>query len=158
MTEPSAAWADLREADVEMIKRVIPHRYPFLMIDRVREIELGKRIVGVKNVTANEPQFVGHFPAMPIMPGVMIVEAMAQTAGVLVGLTRDLVDKNAMVYFMAIEKAKFRRKVVPGDTLELHLTVKRGSTKVWRFEGTARVGGMAVAEADLTAMMSLETS
>lgn len=158
MTEPAAAWADLREADVQLIKRVIPHRYPFLLIDRLRDIELGKSVVGIKNVTANEPQFEGHFPKMPIMPGVMIVEAMAQTAGVLVGLTRDLVDKNAMVYFMSIEKAKFRRKVGPGDTLELHLTVKRGSTKVWRFEGIAKVAGAVVAEAELTAMMSLEAN
>jgi 3-hydroxyacyl-[acyl-carrier-protein] dehydratase len=155
MTEPDSAWADVHEADISLIQRVIPHRYPFLLIDRVRDIQLGKGLVGIKNVTFNEPHFQGHFPAAPIMPGVMIIEAMAQASGVLVGLTLDLVDKDPLVYFMSIEKAKFRRKVVPGDVLELHMTVRRGSTKVWKLDGVAKVGDAVAAEAEITAMIDI---
>jgi len=153
MNDPAAAWADVGQADIHLIQRIIPHRYPFLMIDRVRDIVVRKGAVGIKNVTFNEPHFQGHFPGVPIMPGVTIIEAMAQTAAVLVGLTLDLVDKEPLVYFMSVEGAKFRRKVVPGDVLELHVTVKRSRGNVWRFEGIAKVDGQVAAEADFTAMI-----
>jgi len=143
------------EADLDLIQRIIPHRYPFLLIDKVRAIEVGKSCVGIKNITYNEPQFQGHFPGLPIFPGVMIIEAMAQTAGVLVGVTMDLADKGAKVFFMGIESAKFRRKVVPGDVLELHMTALRGGGKVWKFEGRAMVGSEVAAEAVITAMFDL---
>ncbi|WP_114967183.1 3-hydroxyacyl-ACP dehydratase FabZ [Alkalilacustris brevis] len=155
MIDAAPAWAETTEADIHLIQRIIPHRYPFLLIDKVNRIELARAATGVKNVTFNEPHFQGHFPGAPIMPGVTIIEAMAQTSAVLVGLTLDLVDKEPLVYFMAIEKAKFRRKVVPGDVLELHVTVKRGSSRVWKFEGVARVGDEVAAEAEFTAMIDL---
>jgi len=124
-------------------------------VDKVRDIVSGESCVGIKNVTFNEPHFAGHFPGMPIMPGVMIVEAMAQTAGILVGITMDLVDKNAKVFFMGVENAKFRRKVVPGDVLELHVKALRGGGRVWRFEGRAMVGTELAAEATYTAMFDV---
>ena len=101
------------EADLALIKRIIPHRYPFLLVDKVRDIEAGTSAVGIKNVTANEPHFPGHFPDAPIMPGVLIIEAMAQTAAVLVGVTLDVADRNLLTYFMAIDNCKFRSMVVP---------------------------------------------
>lgn len=142
-------------ADLALIQRIIPHRYPFLLVDKVRDVVLNESCVGIKNVTYNEPQFQGHFPGMPILPGVMIIEAMAQTAGVLVGLSMDLVDKGANVFFMGVEGAKFRRKVVPGDVLELHVRALRGGGKVWKFEGRAIVAGELAAEATYTAMFDL---
>lgn len=142
-------------ADLDLIQRIIPHRYPFLLVDKVRDIVAGKSAVGIKNVTINEPQFQGHFPGLPIFPGVMIVEALAQTSGVLVGVSMDLVDKGAKVFFMGIEGAKFRRKVVPGDVLELHVTALRGGGKVWKFEGRAMVDGELAAEATFAAMIDV---
>ena len=153
MTETHNRWADTREVGIDIIQRTIPHRYPFLFVDRVRDIRLGAGAVGIKNVTFNEPHFQGHFPQVPVMPGVAIVEAMAQTAAILVSLTLDLVDRDPLVYFMGIERAKFRRKVGPGDVLELHVEVKRGSTRVWKLEGIGRVGDAVVAEAAFTAMI-----
>ncbi|MCC6304214.1 MAG: 3-hydroxyacyl-ACP dehydratase FabZ [Rhodobacteraceae bacterium] len=141
------------EADFALIQRIIPHRFPFLLVDRVRAIVPGASAVGIKNVTANEPHFQGHFPGLPIMPGVTIIEAMAQTAGVLVGITLGLENKGALVYFMSIERGKFRRKVVPGDVLELHVRVLRGGARVWRFEGRGMVGPDLAAEAEFTAMI-----
>jgi 3-hydroxyacyl-[acyl-carrier-protein] dehydratase len=141
------------EADIRLIQRIIPHRYPFLLIDRVERIVPGQSAVGIKNVTFNEPHFQGHFPTEPVMPGVLILEALAQTAAVMVGVSLGLADRNMMVYFMSIDGAKFRRKVVPGDVLELEVTIRRGGGKVWRFEGRATVGGELAAEAELTAMM-----
>jgi 3-hydroxyacyl-[acyl-carrier-protein] dehydratase len=154
-TRAARDWSATTEADLALIQRIIPHRYPFLLIDRLRDIRVGEGAVGIKNVTINEPHFQGHFPDVPIMPGVTIIEAMAQTAGVLVGLTLDLVDRNPLVYFMAIDKARFRRKVVPGDVLELAVTVKRGSSKIWKFDGVARVGDEVAAEAEFMAMIDL---
>ena len=116
MTDTAAA---PMTADLSLIQRIIPHRYPFLLVDKVRDIHVNKSCVGIKNITFNEPQFQGHFPGMPVFPGVMIIEAMAQTSGILVGLSMDLVDKNANVFFMGVDAVKFRRKVVPGDVLEL---------------------------------------
>lgn len=142
-------------ADIQLIQRIIPHRYPFLLVDKVRDIKANESAVGIKNVTFNEPQFQGHFPGTPIFPGVQIIEALAQTAAVLVGVSLDLADKNLLVYFMGIDACKFRRKVVPGDVLELHVTVKRGGGKVWKFEGKASVDGELAAQAEFTAMMDL---
>ena len=142
-------------ADLDLIKRIIPHRYPFLLIDKVRDVVPHKSCVGIKCVTNTEPHFQGHFPDMPIMPGVMIIEAMAQTSGVLVGLSMDLVDKQAKVFFMGIDAVKFRRKVVPGDVLELHVRAVRGGGRVWKFEGRATVDGDLATEATFTAMFDL---
>ena len=140
-------------ADIAEIKRMIPHRYPFLLIDRVADMVSGETAVGHKNVTANEPHFEGHFPAKPVMPGVMIVEAMAQTAAVLVVQTLDLIDKEMLVYFMSIDACKFRKPVVPGDCLELHVEVARNRGKVWKFMGKGIVNGAVVTEAEFTAMI-----
>jgi 3-hydroxyacyl-[acyl-carrier-protein] dehydratase len=154
MTADTAA-AAITEADIHLIQRIIPHRYPFLLIDKVREIVPFKGCVGVKNVTFNEPHFQGHFPQTPIMPGVTIVEAMAQSAAVLVGISMDVVGRELLTYFMSIEGCKFRRKVVPGDVLELHMTVLRGGGKIWKFAGRATVDGQLACEAEVTAMMDL---
>jgi 3-hydroxyacyl-[acyl-carrier-protein] dehydratase len=135
------------------IKRMIPHRYPFLMIDKVRDIVLNTSAVGIKNVTINEPFFEGHFPQSPVMPGVLIVEAMAQTAAVMVIKTIDAMDSDMLVYFMGIDATKFRKPVTPGDQLELHVEVIRGRGKVWKFRGVGKVDGAVVAEAEFTAMM-----
>lgn len=142
-------------ADLALIQRIIPHRYPFLLVDKVRDIIINESCVGIKNVTLNEPQFQGHFPNMPIFPGVMIVEAMAQTSGILVGLSMDLVDKNATVFFMGVDKVKFRRKVVPGDVMELHVRALRGGGRVWKFEGRAMVEGELACEAEFMAMFDV---
>lgn len=144
-----------READLALIQRILPHRYPFLLVDRVRDIDPGKSAVGIKCVTANEPQFTGHFPGNPIMPGVLIIEAMAQAAAVLAGVSKGLADSELLIYFMAIDKCKFRRKVVPGDVLELHVSVVRGGSKVWKFAGRAMVGDELAAEAEFTAMLDM---
>lgn len=141
-----------QSADIHLIQRCIPHRYPFLLIDRVEQILPDVSAVGIKNVTFNEPQFQGHFPAMPIMPGVMIIEALAQTSAVMVALSQGLLDSDALVYFMGIDKAKFRRKVGPGDVLELHIKTLRGGGKIWKFEGRALVNGELAAQAEFTAM------
>lgn len=143
------------EADIHLIQRIIPHRYPFLLIDKVRDIVPFKSCVGIKNVTFNEPHFQGHFPQTPIMPGVTIIEAMAQSAAVLVGISMDVIDRDLLVYFMSIDVCKFRRKVVPGDVLELHLDVRRGGGKIWKFGGRATVAGELACEAEITAMMDL---
>ncbi len=147
----------LPQADIQMIQRIIPHRYPFLLVDKVIDINGTETAVGIKNVTMNEPHFQGHFPGLPIMPGVTIVEAMAQTAAVMVGVTLEMADKEMKVYFMAIDKCKFRRKVVPGDVLRMELTTLRGKAggKVWKFSGVASVDGEMAAEAEFTAMMDL---
>lgn len=142
-------------ADSQMIQRIIPHRYPFLLVDRVEEIDGTAGAVGIKNVTFNEPHFQGHFPGNPIMPGVTIIEAMAQTAAVMVGMGEDLVDTGFLVYFMSIENAKFRRKVVPGDILRMRIETKRGGGKVWKFAGRAEVDGELACEATFSAMMDL---
>ena len=139
--------------DIREILKYLPHRYPFLMVDRVTGFEPNQSLTAIKNVTFNEPQFQGHFPETPIFPGVMIVEALAQTAAVLVGVGQDLADKEFLVYFMGIDGAKFRRKVVPGDTLKLHVETKRGGGKVWKFSGRAEVDGELACECEFTAMM-----
>ena len=147
----------ITEADIQLIQRILPHRYPFLLVDRVTRIDGYQGAVGYKNVTFNEPHFQGHFPGQPIMPGVTIVEAMAQTAAVMVGATMGLTNGNLLIYFMAIDGCKFRRKVIPGDRLDLQVTTLRGKPggKVWRFAGRAEVDGDLAAEAEFTAMMDL---
>ncbi|MGD9293275.1 MAG: 3-hydroxyacyl-ACP dehydratase FabZ [Roseobacter sp.] len=149
--------SDLASADIQLIQRIIPHRYPFLLVDKVLEINGTDSALGIKNVTMNEPHFQGHFPGLPVMPGVTIVEAMAQTAAVMVGVALDLADKDMKVYFMAIDKVKFRRKVGPGDVLEMRVNTLRGKPggKVWRFGGVASVSGEMAAEAEFTAMMDM---
>ena len=145
-------------ADIHLIQKILPHRYPFLLVDKVHSIDGIKSAVGIKNVTMNEPHFQGHFPGNPIMPGVTIVEAMAQTTAVMVGASLGLTDGNLPVYFMAIDGCKFRRKVVPGDVLEMHVETTRGKPggKVWKFKGVAMVDGELAAEAEFTAMMDMQ--
>ncbi len=143
----------LKTADIDLIKRIIPHRYPFLMVDRVKEIDGTNSAIGVKNVTVNEPQFQGHFPGTPIMPGVTIIEAMAQTAAVMVGTEQEVADQDFLIYFLAIDRCKFRHKVVPGDVLELHVETIRSGSRIWRFKGRGLVQGNLVAEAEFTAMI-----
>ena len=151
--------SNLKSADIQLIKRIIPHRYPFLLVDKVIEINSLQSAVGIKNVTFNEPYFQGHFPDVPIMPGVTIIEALAQTAAVMVGVSLNLADQNLLIYFMCIDNCKFRRKVGPGDTLELRVKVLRGKIggKVWKFSGTAYVAEEIAAEVEFTAMMELPT-
>ena len=146
--------APYTEADLSLIKRIIPHRYPFLFIDKVRDIVPFEGAVGIKNVTANEPHFQGHFPNHPIMPGVTIIEAMAQTAAVVVGISMNVIDEEMQTYVMGIDNCKFRRMVVPGDVLELHCRAIRGGGKIWKFEGKAMVDGQLCASAEYTAMMA----
>jgi 3-hydroxyacyl-[acyl-carrier-protein] dehydratase len=148
---------ELKTADIQLIQRILPHRYPFLLVDRVVDIDGTQSAVGIKKVSMNEPHFQGHFPGTPIMPGVTIIEAMAQTAAVMVGVALDLADKEMLIYFMAIDAAKFRRKVVPGDQLKMEVTTLRGKAgaKVWRFKGVATVDGEMAAECEFTAMMDL---
>ena len=140
------------EADVALIQRILPHRYPFLLIDKVVEIT-EKSAIGIKNVSINEPQFQGHFPERAIMPGVTIIEAMGQTAGVMIGVSQNLVGTGLLIYFMGIEKARFRRMVVPGDVLKLHVTALRVGSKILRFQGRAEVEGELAAEAEFMAMV-----
>lgn len=139
--------------DIARIMHAIPHRYPFLMIDRVVDVVPDQSATGVKNVTVNENFFQGHFPGHPVMPGVLIIEAMAQTAAVLVVETLGPGAAGKVVYFMTIEGAKFRRPVVPGDQLRIHVTKVRHRGNVWKFAGVARVDGTSVAEATYAAMI-----
>ncbi|MFD3189102.1 3-hydroxyacyl-ACP dehydratase FabZ [Sedimentitalea sp. HM32M-2] len=148
---------ELKSADIHMIQRILPHRYPFLLVDKVVDIDGTASARGIKNVTMNEPHFQGHFPGAPVMPGVTIVEAMAQTAGVMIGVGADMVDRDLLIYFMSIDKCKFRRKVIPGDVLQMHLSTLRGKPggKVWKFGGNATVDGELAAEAEFTAMIDM---
>ena len=132
---------------------MLPHRYPMLLVDFLEKVDVNKSAIGVKNVSIGEPFFEGHFPGNPIMPGVLIVEAMAQTAGALVVESLNLHGSGSLVYFMSIEKAKFRKLVLPGDILKLHVEVVKARTKVWKFKGQARVKDELVAESEFTAMM-----
>ncbi len=135
--------------DIKEILRILPHRYPFLLIDKIVEFEAGKSATGIKNVTMNEPFFQGHFPDNPIMPGVLIIEAMAQVGGILAFKSADVSNKG--VYFMGIDRAKFRRPVVPGDTLRIKLEVTRTRGKIWKFRGEALIDEKVAAEAELMA-------
>lgn len=139
--------------EIKEIMKILPHSYPFLLVDRIIEVEPEKRIVGIKNVTYNEPFFPGHFPDRPIMPGVLIVEAMAQTAGVLVFQSMPEEERVKSVYFLGIDHARFRKPVTPGDQLRLELEITRHRQSIWGFKGKALVDGKLVAEAELLAML-----
>jgi len=144
---------DIPALDIKQLLAMIPHRYPFLLIDRLVDIRHDHSATGIKNVTMNEPFFTGHFPGHPVMPGVLIIESMAQTAAALAISTLGPELGAPIVYFMSVEHAKFRKPVVPGDQLRLTLTKDRKRGNVWRFNGVARVEGAVVAEASVTAMI-----
>jgi 3-hydroxyacyl-[acyl-carrier-protein] dehydratase len=143
----------LEAADIYKIMQALPHRYPFLMVDRIRGIQGDDFGIGVKNVTFNEPHFQGHFPGHPVMPGVLLIEGMAQTAGALCVLAHGLTGPPKLVYFMTIDNAKFRKPVIPGDTVEYHVRKIRRRSNIWRFAAEARVDGAKVAEAEVSAML-----
>ena len=143
----------MAEADIGRIMQMIPHRYPLLLVDKVVEMKADESAVGIKNVTINEGFFQGHFPKYPVMPGVLIIEALAQTAGALCVHHAGKTDIPQIVYFMGIDGAKFRRPVVPGDQLRLHVKKLRSRGPVWRFYGEARVDGQVAAEAEISAMI-----
>ena len=138
---------------INEILTMLPHAYPFLLVDRILEVEPGKRIVGIKNVTYNEPFFPGHFPGRPIMPDVLIVEAMAQTAGVLVFESISEESRKEPVFFLGMDNVRFRKPVIPGDQLRLELEITRHRQSIWGFKGKALVDGKLVAEGDLLAML-----
>jgi 3-hydroxyacyl-[acyl-carrier-protein] dehydratase len=144
--------AVIETAGVKEILELLPHRYPFLMIDRVIAMNGDESAIGIKNVTFNEPQFQGHFPEQPVFPGVLMIEGMAQTAGVLC-VASGLVGKAKSVYFLTIDKAKFRKPVGPGDVIEYHMTKKARRKNMWWFRGEAKVAGQIVAEAEVGAML-----
>jgi 3-hydroxyacyl-[acyl-carrier-protein] dehydratase len=154
MNSAAAGSSRRTDLDVEAIKRLLPHRPPFLMIDRLNDVHPGESAVGWKAVTLNEPHFAGHFPEYAVMPGVLIVEAMAQAAGALVVHTLGLEDQRRIVYFMTIDKARFRRPVHPGVMLRIPVRVQRNRGPVWRFEGKAFVGEELCAEAEYSAMLT----
>lgn len=135
---------------IDEILKYLPHRYPFLLIDRVASLDPGERIVALKNVTINEPFFVGHFPHHPVMPGVLIIEAMAQAAAILTFKSQDhMPDEKSIYYFVGIDNARFKRPVLPGDQLELHVSIVRETRGLWKFKGEARVAGQLAAEGEL---------
>ncbi len=143
----------LQSADIRTIMKMLPHRYPFLLVDRIVDINGDESCVGIKNVTANEPQFMGHFPSEPVFPGVLIIEGMAQTAGVIGMLGLPEGNKPSKVYFLTIDKAKFRKPVGPGDTMEYHLQKINRRKMMWWYKGIAKVRGEVVAEAEIGAML-----
>lgn len=144
---------DFPVVDIEGIMKAIPHRYPFLLIDRVINVKKGESATGIKNVSVNDNFFQGHFPTSPVMPGVLIIEAMAQTAAVLVVKTLGKEFEGKLVYFMTIDNSKFRRPVVPGDQIYIEVIKERNRANVWKFRGVARVDGSSVAEASFSAMI-----
>jgi 3-hydroxyacyl-[acyl-carrier-protein] dehydratase len=144
----------LDTADIARVLALLPHRFPMLLIDRVADLRPGKGAVGLKNVTINEPFFQGHFPGRPVMPGVLLIEAMAQTAAVVVISGLDKQDQGKLVYFMSIESARFRKPVIPGDQVYLHVEMIQNRRNVWKFRGEAKVDGTVVAEATYTAMIA----
>ncbi|GHC62056.1 3-hydroxyacyl-ACP dehydratase FabZ [Limoniibacter endophyticus] len=143
----------LGAADILKLLKTLPHRYPFLLVDKIIDIDGDNSATGIKNVTFNEPHFLGHFPEHPVMPGVLIVEAMAQTAGAICILSTGE-EQPSLVYFMTIDNAKFRKPVVPGDVLEIRVKKLKQRGNIWRFACEGMVGGTKVAEAEISAMMS----
>jgi 3-hydroxyacyl-[acyl-carrier-protein] dehydratase len=153
MIDPACADEQATQIDIQRIMQLIPHRYPFLMIDKVVDAVPNLRATGIKNVSINEPFFQGHFPSRPVMPGVLIIEAMAQTAAVLVVHTLGQDAEGKLVYFMSVDNARFRRPVFPGDRLDVHVAKQRNRGNVWKFEGRAKVGDNLMAEAVFAAMI-----
>lgn len=149
----TGAAATTKTIDIGRITQMIPHRYPFLMIDRVVDLVSGESCVGIKNVTINEPFFQGHFPQRPVMPGVLVIEAMAQTAAVIVVEKLGAESEGRLVYFMTIEEARFRRPIGPGDQVRIHCRKERSRANVWKFSAEARVDGALCAEATYSAMI-----
>ncbi len=156
MSEETAA-GELVTIELDELMRLLPHRYPFLLIDKIIKVDANRSAIGIKNVTANEPHFTGHFPGKPVMPGVLMIEGMAQTAGA-IGIRNLGLDSPALVYFMTIDNAKFRRPVVPGDTVEYHVTLIKQRGTICKYSCVALVRGEKVAEAEVSAMLSPETS
>lgn len=143
----------LESVDIMRIMEMLPHRYPFLMVDRIIEIDGDRTAIGIKNVTINEPHFQGHFPEQPVMPGVLLIEGMAQTAGAICVNARTVAARPKIVYFMTIDKAKFRRPVAPGDTVEYHVEQIKRRGNIWKFKVDAMVDGSRAAEAEIGAML-----
>lgn len=139
--------------DISRIMEMLPHRYPFLLVDRIIDFTPGESAIGLKNVTVNEPQFQGHFPSVPVMPGVLIIEAMAQTAAIVVVETLENKTAGNLVYFMTIDEARFRKPVMPGDSMHIHVNKVHSRKTVWKFKGEARVGDALCAEATFSAMI-----
>jgi 3-hydroxyacyl-[acyl-carrier-protein] dehydratase len=152
MDEPGPS-KTLATADTRRVLELLPHRYPFLMVDRIVDMDGDESAVGIKSVTVNEPFFQGHFPGFPVMPGVLIIEGLAQTAGALCVHHLQAIYKPQLVYFMGIDRAKFRRPVLPGDQLHYHVKKIRSRGRAWRFYGEAKVNGHVVAEAEVSAMI-----
>ena len=153
MIAPVCTEQQVTQVDVQRNMEMIPHRHPFLMIDKVVDMVANERATGVKNVSINEGYFQGHFPARPVMPGVLIIEAMAQTAAVLVVHTLGPEAEGKLVYFMSVDNARFRRPVFPGDRLDVYVAKQRNRGNVWKFEGRAKVGDNLMAEAVFAAMI-----
>jgi|TARA_B110000259_G_scaffold104413_1_gene120009 3-hydroxyacyl-[acyl-carrier-protein] dehydratase len=141
-----------KKLDIQEILEILPHRYPLLLVDKIIEANKEK-VVGIKNVTFNEPHFMGHFPGRPVMPGVMIIEAMAQTSATLPYLSYDMNLDNKLIYFTTINNVKFKKIVTPGDVLELHIELVKFKKNFWKFSGKAKVDGEVVTEADFSAMI-----
>ena len=152
-----SAKTDLGTADTRRVMELLPHRYPFLMVDRIVDMDRDESAVGIKAVTVNEPFFQGHFPAFPVMPGVLIIEGLAQTAGALCVHHLGATYKPQLVYFMGIDRAKFRKPVIPGDRLELHVKKLKKRGNIWRFQCEGIVDGQKVAEAEISALMTPKT-
>ena len=150
----SEAQTTLEAVDIAAILKALPHRYPFLMVDRIIDMRGDESAIGIKNVSVNEPQFLGHFPGNPVFPGVLLIEGMAQTAGAVCVLSQMGGDQPKRVYFLTIDKAKFRRPVVPGDTVEYHVKKIARKRNMWWFRGEAIVAGQIVAEAEVGAMLA----
>lgn len=151
--DDATAKKELGTADIARVMKLLPHRYPFLLVDRIFDMDRDETAVGLKNVTINEPFFQGHFPDFPVMPGVLIIEGLAQTAGALCVHSLGETYKPQIVYFMGIDRAKFRRPVLPGDTLHYHVRKIRARGRAWRFFGEAKVNDQVVAEAEISAMI-----
>lgn len=154
MDDKTKSGETLGTADIARVMKLLPHRYPFLLVDRMYDMKGDETCVGVKNVTINEPFFQGHFPQFPVMPGVLIIEGLAQTAGALCVSSIGEDYQAELVYFMGIDNAKFRKPVVPGDQLHYHVKKIRNRGRVWRFFGEAKVNGAIVAEAEISAMLA----
>lgn len=154
MNDVSQKQEQLGTADIAQVLKLLPHRYPFLLVDRIYDMDGDRSAVGVKNVTINEPFFQGHFPQYPVMPGVLIIEGLAQTAGALCVASLSEDYKADLVYFMGIDRAKFRKPVLPGDQLHYHVRKVRNRGRVWKFFGEAKVDGQVAAEAEVSAMLA----